>query len=1114
MWFGTAEGLNRFDGYSFRVYKPDFFDSTSISDTWITALYEDNSGNIWIGTFGGGLNVYNVSKDKFFRFSNNPDNPNSLADNVIYAIVQDSLFNVWIGTNYGLSRFNSIDSSFTNYFTNHRNNKTLNSDAINTLFLDNNGTLWVGTNGKGLYRYNRKTDDFTVFKYDKQNANSISSNIIWSIQSDPTNFEELWIATYNGINKFNTREEKFFPKYIEQNGNRIANNQFRTFLIDNNGDYWLGTRENGLWHYNPETNTYNHFKKNRTDVYGLSENQILCLYQDRSGLIWIGTRGGELNKVITSDFQHLYHKPNTANSIPNSTVWAVIEAQDGNVWIGTNSGLTQYVPNTNEFIHFKNDPNNNNSLSDNYVYSIVEDLKGIIWVGTSEGGLNRFDPATKTFSSYQHDPANPNSLSHNYVRSIIEDYDGTFWLGTRGGGVNHFNPETGIFTRYLHSSDDTTSLSHDRINVVYRDSDSTIWVGTSGGGLNRFNRNKKNFTHFSPIKNNHESINNSYVLSICEGKNHTLWIGTYNGGLNRLDLKTNTFKHYTENNGLANDVVYGICIDDTGNLWLSTNRGLSKFNPDTEQFRTYDTAEGIQGLEFNTGSYHRGKSGKLYFGGTNGLSIFQPKKLIQSTISQQVTFTDLKVHNQPVKPSSVGLLKKPIFLTDTLVLTYKQNDITLSYSAMLFQSVHKIQYKYKMEGFDENWISNGSLHIAKYTNLPPGNYTFKIMASNRDGVWSNKVRSLYISVIPPFWRKTWFYLLLFSLLFLLIFLFVREREKGLIRAKTILEDKVSERTKEIQKQKEEIESQRDYVLEQRNEIEQQRNSLANLAWELQEKTEEIESQKDILSIQNKEITDSIVYAQRIQRAVLPSTKFLGSIFPNFFIIYKPKSIVSGDFFWATKVKELIIFCVTDCTGHGVPGAFMSMMGIAFLNEIVRKEEVTDAAKVLNELRIHVISSMEETEPGFVQLDGMDIGLCVLNTQTLKLQYAGANIPCWISTAEPPAEMVDCKVSIINGLVELKPDRMPIARFEKMKPFSMVDYQLKKNDTIYLASDGYADQFGGKDEKKFQKQRLMELIYQVSNLPQIEQKMFLETTFEEWKGNRNQIDDVTILSIKV
>lgn len=333
----------------------------------------------------------------------------------------------------------------------------------------------------------------------------------------------------------------------------------------------------------------------------------------------------------------------------------------------------------------------------------------------------------------------------------------------------------------------------------------------------------------------------------------------------------------------------------------------------------------------------------------------------------------------------------------------------------------------------------------------------------------------------------------------------------IIREKNALLEQYNE---EIRATSEALVLQNEQLKEQNDEIQNQRNSLANLAWELQEKSEEVEKQKNVLANQHKEITDSIVYARRIQNAVLPTSEFINNLFSEHFILYKPKSIVSGDFYWATQINDLSIFCVTDCTGHGVPGAFMSMMGISFLNEIVRKEEVTDAAQVLNQLRNLVITSMVECNENHIKLDGMDMGLCVLNRKSLELQFAGANIPCWIAKANISAIKNDERFDVNDTLIEIKPDRMPIARFEKMDPFTLVNIRLDAGDTIYLATDGFADQFGGAEGKKFQKNRVLELISQVKNEPLRNQKDILDITFEKWKGSKNQIDDVTILGVKI
>jgi serine phosphatase RsbU (regulator of sigma subunit)/Tfp pilus assembly protein PilF len=336
-------------------------------------------------------------------------------------------------------------------------------------------------------------------------------------------------------------------------------------------------------------------------------------------------------------------------------------------------------------------------------------------------------------------------------------------------------------------------------------------------------------------------------------------------------------------------------------------------------------------------------------------------------------------------------------------------------------------------------------------------------------------------------------------------------EKNEMLEKAFQEIKKS--SEKLTKQNEKLLDQNREIVQQQHEIEEQRNSLANLAWELQEKSEEIEEQRSILSSKNKDITDSILYAQRIQNAVLPPHSLLKNAFRDHFILYIPKSIVSGDFYWVTKIRDLLVFCVTDCTGHGVPGAFMSILGVSFLNEIVRKEEVTNAAEVLDSLRNYVVSSLS-SDSDEILFDGMDIGLCILNTTTLQLEYAGANIPCWVASLNSRIEIENDRVSSLKGLIELKPDRMPIGRFEFMRPFSHTSIQLEKNDILFMASDGFMDQFGGPNGKKFQKLQLMELLSNNSHLPMIEQKELLEGIYNDWKGNSMQIDDVTVIGVKV
>ncbi len=394
------------------------------------------------------------------------------------------------------------------------------------------------------------------------------------------------------------------------------------------------------------------------------------------------------------------------------------------------------------------------------------------------------------------------------------------------------------------------------------DVNGTIWIGTSGGGLNRLNANDETFTGYIPERSNLKGINNPYVISLHNSCKQYLWVGTYSGGLNRMNIDTESFEHFTESNGLINNIVCGICKDDSSNLWLSTNNGLVRFNTETFHSRNLNVSDGIQGLNFRTGSYHKGRSGKMYFGGTNGLTIFHPKEVLDDSITLSPTIVQFNLFKQTVNVGDSSILSKPIFLTDTIKLSYSQNDIGFEFNSMVFVSPHKNRYRYRLEGFDNDWNESGNLQRATYTNISPGDYSFRIQAAIGDGKWTEG-QKIHIIVVPPFWQTLWFRLIMAMVGIGIILLIINLREKRLIRLKKILEERVRIRTKEILQQKEEIKSQRDELEEQRNygleknkEIENQRNVLLDLNGELHMMNEEVLAQKEELERTQKHLVQS------------------------------------------------------------------------------------------------------------------------------------------------------------------------------------------------------------------------------------------------------------------
>jgi len=1079
MWIGTAEGLNMYDGYKFTIYKPDLFDSTTISDSWITTLFEDNEGFIWIGTFGGGLNYFNKGTNKFFHFKNNPQNTNSISDNVINSIVQDSTNLLWIGTDKGINILNKQSLHFDRINDNIEDEIFLSDDAINEIYIDRNYNIWVCTNYGGLNLFNRKENKFVFFLSDESQINSISSNTVWMMDEDKNEDSVYYIATYNGLNKFNFKE-LIFTSILNTSIKVVTGNEkrIRTVLVDNKNNIWEGSLDAGLDLFNTNEKKFYHYHQNLNSQNTVSNDQILCSILDASGLIWIGTRGGGIDKIITNNFYRYTHVEEYDNSLSDNVVWAIFE-DEKDVWIGTGNGLDRFQIESREFKHYAFDPNNPNSINDNTIYALHK-VGTYLWIGTSNGGLNRLNTKTNEVKHYLPNPKNQNSLPHIYIRTITSDNKGNIWIGTRGGGICKFNPENENFTIYQHDEANQNSLSHNRINSIFIDSKENVWIGTSGGGLNKFDPITEKFENFTFNIKNLKGLSDTYVLSITESNDGTLWFGTYNGGLNKYNPETNTFIHYTEKDGLPNNIIYGILEDDQGFLWISTNGGLSKFDPKNITFKNFGISDGVQGLEFNTGACFKGKSGYFYFGGTDGLTTFIPRNINSDNYEAPIHITDFKIDNNYIKPSKKVVLQKPIYQTDTIELSYNTKNFTIEFSALDYKSTNNILYRYILEEYDEDWTMGGNINFVKYTNVPPGRYMFKVMGTNSDGIWNDKFDQLFINIKPPFYKTIFFYILLGIVIILLFVLFVYIRERNLIYAKKVLEEKVLQRTIEISQQKEEIEAQSD-------EIQQQRDFVTK--------------QKDEIEAQKQEILDSIYYAKRIQNATLPPLEIIKKNIPDHFILFQPKDIVSGDFYWIGEFNNKSIIAVADCTGHGVPGAFLSLLGISFLNKIVLEKGFIEPAQILTRLRHNITYALHQNENKDGTKDGMDISVITLDKEKRHLEFAGAINPIYIIRN--------------NELIEIRGDRMSIGELDdNTKPFSNHSFELQENDIIYLFTDGYADQFGGNDGKKLKYSTFKEILLEVHNQPLLNQEKLLWNKLLEWKNELQQIDDILIIGIKI
>ncbi len=736
MWFGTQDGLNRYDGYDFVVYRNDKTDTASISDNWIWSIFEDSRGDLWIGTYNGGLNKFDRQQNKFVRYRHNPSDTNRLSNNNVVSTIEDKSGNLWVGTwGGGLNCYNRKSNTFTHF--------TLNTPNIRCMMLARDGLLWIGT-WIGLYSYNIELNKFTFYQNEPNNYKSISGNRIVNVYEDRKG--NIWVSTFaEGLNRYD-REKNEFIRY------QFSTDEVGQIAEDQNGILWIATRGDGLILFDPSNGKVSKIGFDIYNINGLSDETIFSVYADRFGGIWIGTGSNGINyfNANRNKFRHIRFEPNSDKGLNNPTVRAICEDRSGYLWIGTRGGgLNRFDKEKGKFFYYTYNPTKRNSLSNNSIIALLEDKLGNLWIGTESGGLNMYDPVKNIFIHYQHDDKNSNSISSNNIMTIFEDDKENLWIGTAGGGLNKFDLKNKLFVRYQRTGIKPNELSGNYIWSILKDKYGYLWIGTWGAGLNQFDpsTNKNKIYQYEPSNPNSISSNTIYV--IYEDSKGNLWLGTHGGGLNLFNRETESFTHFTQKDGLPNEVVYGILEDANGNFWLSTNKGLSCFNPKSFEFRNFDFYDGLQSNEFNQGAYFKNRNGVFFFGGINGLNSFRPEEIKKNNNIPTIVLTNFKIFDKQVQ------LNGSLETITEVKLSYKQNFFSFEFSALDYTVPEKNQYMYMLEGYDKDWINAGTRRYAAYTNLDGGDYVFRVKGSNNDGVWNNEGRALSIIITPPYWETWW-----------------------------------------------------------------------------------------------------------------------------------------------------------------------------------------------------------------------------------------------------------------------------------------------------------------------------------------------------------------------
>ncbi|MES2837900.1 MAG: two-component regulator propeller domain-containing protein [Bacteroidota bacterium] len=1038
MWFGTnGGGIILYDGNKFQYLK----EKDGLANNVVFSIVEAE-GKMFIGT-NGGLSIYDGKN--FVNYTEN-DSIRKIDHNRVFKVIKDIKGLIWIGTQKGVYTYQN--SKLTKF----DKNKALLETPVFTMFCDSKNNIWFGTITNGAYVF----DGNSVKNYSTKD--SLSNNFVRTIIEDAKG--TIWLGTASFLHKI--VKGKLEAVWTEPGAKLVT---FTSALLDKNKELWFGS-QSGVYHYNGKK-----FKR-YTIANGLISSNIYCVYQDKDLNYWFGSADQGLS-MFTNELIKNFSKN---DGLAYDAVQAVYQDSKGNFWIGSSEvGLSKFDGSDKATFQIYSKKLDTKGLSynaqkqkeqdeKNFIWGfasqncwgIEEDKNGVLYFATNNNGISILrDNKFKNLST-------KDGLPDNKVFCIKVDKNNVIWIGT-GKGVAKMVDERVV------EEINSPLLKGISVYSIFHDKKGNIWFATDKGAV-KFDGST--YTHF----NEKRGLVDDRVRNIVQDAAGRYWFGTTHG---IFVFDGSKFQLITEDEGLVSNNIYQLIQDNYGNIWAGTNKGVDKINYNVFnkfnklQIKNYGKTDGFIGLECNLNAAFKDKKGRLWFGTIKGVNVINPALDKENKIQPITNITGVKYSLGEIDWTSYcdsidAKTKLPI----NLVIPYSKNQLTFDYVGISLTVPEKVKYQYKLEPLNEEWYPVTSKNEAFFSNIPPGDYVFKVKACNNDGLWNTAPTEFKFTVLPPWYRTWWFYTLCVIIILGSFYLYITIKTRNLEIRQKVLEDQVSERTKELREEKEKVE-------------------LINI---------EVYKQNEIIEHKNKDITDSINYAKRIQEALLPAIEGIEKGFTQAFVLFKPKDIVSGDFYWfaARGNKRFIAAC--DCTGHGVPGAFMSMIGNNLLNQIILENKVEQPGEILKQLNNGIKFAFNRSENQSNRNDGMDISLCVFDVETNKLEYAGAQRPMYY---------------VRNGVLEeIKGTKNPIGGITPID-FEYINnvFDTLPGDAVYMSSDGYADQFGGENGKKFMTKRFKELILEIQQMSLEEQRHALDNNIMGWMGHHEQIDDVLVIGVK-